>query len=224
LFNWGKLPVTSLAKTEGDYVEASGHYDGRAWLGDVWTFRNLEIICGLEDSGRHDLAADMAWATIKAFNRNWAEFLLPSTGEGQGVKRYVFSAAQYIQAVIEHLFGVDYDSMRGRLRIVPHIPPALDGQDLSLSTLILPTGSGTRLALEIRHEKAGETRVAINISGPLPEGNLEILIPQEGRKLREVVDEQQHRLPLVWEAEGLTNVAGVRIPMRASSRLVFRLQ
>ena len=60
LFNWGTLPVTSIARTEPDYVEATGPYDGRAWLGDIWTLRNLAIVTGLEDSGRHDLAAELA--------------------------------------------------------------------------------------------------------------------------------------------------------------------
>ena len=222
LFNWGKLPVTSLAKTEKDYTEALGDYDGRAWFGDIWTLRNMEIVAGLEDSGRHDLAAELAWATIKAFNHNYREYLAPSTGEGQGVKRYAWSASQYIQAIIEHLFGVDYDRMRGSLRIVPHIPAELEGQDLSLGALMLPTGSDSRLSLELRREKAGETTVAIKIDGPLPEGNLEVLLPQNGRKLREVVDEQNHALPLIRESEGLTNVAGIRVPMRSSLRLVFR--
>lgn len=222
LFNWGKLPVTSLAKTEKDYVEALGDYDGRAWFGDIWTLRNMEIVAGLEDSGRHDLAAELAWATVKAFNHNFREYLAPSTGEGQGAKRYAWSASQYIQAIIEHLFGVDDDRMRGSLRIVPHIPAALAGQDLSLGALMLPTGSDSRLTVELRREKTGETTVAIRVDGPLPEGNLEVLLPQNERKLREVVDDQKHPLPLIRESEGLINVAGVRVPMRSSLRLVFR--
>jgi hypothetical protein len=182
----------------------------------------MEIVAGLEDSGRHDLAAELDWATIKAFNHNYREYLAPSTGEGQGAKQYAWSASQYIQAIIEHLFGVDYDRMRGSLRIVPHIPAALAGQDLSLGALMLPTGSDSRLTVELRREKTGETTVAIRVDGPLPEGNLEVLLPQNERKLREVVDDQKHPLPLIRESEGLINVAGVRVPMRSSLRLVFR--
>ena len=146
----------------------------------------------------------------------------PAREKGRARKQYAWSASQYIQAIIEHLFGVDYDRMRGSLRIVPHIPAELEGQDLSLGALMLPTAADSRVSLELRRDKAGETVVAIKIDGPLPEGNLEVLLPQNGRKLREVVDEQKHALPLIREAEGLTNVAGVRVPMRSSLRLVFR--
>jgi len=31
LFNWGKLPLTTIARTEPTFVEAKGPYDGRAW-------------------------------------------------------------------------------------------------------------------------------------------------------------------------------------------------
>ncbi|MBI2502813.1 MAG: hypothetical protein HYW07_06225 [Candidatus Latescibacteria bacterium] len=223
LFNWGKLPMTTLAKTEKDYKEATDEDNGRSWFaGDVWTIRNLPIIAGLEDSGRHDLAAELAWTTVKAFNHNYCELLVPSTGEGHGVRRYAFSASQYIQAIIEHVFGVDYDQMRRTLRVVPRIPVELKGQDLSLCDLMLPSSSGSRLALEMRHGRDGETRIAIEITGQLPEGNLEVLMPRNGRKLQEVVDDQRQALPLIWEAEGLTGVAGVRLPMRSSIRLVFR--
>jgi hypothetical protein len=59
-FNWGARPVTSIAMTDESYVEAKGPYDGRAWLGDVWTMRNLPIIAGLCDVGWHDLEAELA--------------------------------------------------------------------------------------------------------------------------------------------------------------------
>lgn len=222
LFNWNKLPVTSLAMTDKDYVEATGRYDASVYFGDIISHRNLPIIAGLEDSGRHDLASELAWMTIKAFNHNYWEYLVPSTGKGEGEDRFAFCASQYIQAIIEHLFGVDYDRMRGRLRIVPHVPVELEGQDLSLDALILPSGLANRLSLHIRREKGGETKVAIEIEGPLPQGHLEILIPQNGHRLQEVVDDQKHTLPLIRQVEGLEGVAGVRIPMQASVRLVFR--
>ena len=88
--------------------------DGRAhaWFGDIWTTRNWAIVCGLEDAGKHNLAAELSWATIKAFSGNYHEFLVPSTGVGHGNSRYGFSASQYIQLVVEHLFGMITD-LRG---------------------------------------------------------------------------------------------------------------
>jgi hypothetical protein len=108
LFYWGIRPLTSIARTEPKYVEAKGHYDGRAWSGDIWTLRNLAVIKGLEDVGKHDLAAELTWSTIKTFNAKYCEYIVPSTGSGEGVQRYGWSASQYIQAIIEDLFGVDY--------------------------------------------------------------------------------------------------------------------
>ena len=143
------MPVTSVARTSPTYVEATGAYDGRAWYGDVWTMRNLPIIVGLEDSGRHDLAGELAWQTIKAFNHKYAEFIKPSDGSGHGVQRYGWSASQYIQAIVEHLFGVDYDRLHDRLRIAPRVPSELAGATLALEGLILPTRGNSRLSLTI---------------------------------------------------------------------------
>lgn len=176
-FNWGRLPLSSLAMTEADYVEATGRYDGRAWWGNVWTLRNAMVIKGLEESGRPDLAAELNWATIKAFHRNYTEFVVPSTGEGHGVKRYGWSASEYIAAIVEHLFGVDYDRIQKQVRITPHVPPALYGKDISLDDLILPTGGDTRLSVRINQSTAKAARISVNITGQLPEGTLQVALP-----------------------------------------------
>src|SRR5260370_19198456 len=103
------------------YVGAAGNYDGRAWFGDVWTLRNLTVIAGLEESGRPDLAAELNWATIKEFHSDFREFLLPSTGAGQGAKDYAWSASQYIGSVIPHLFGVDFSAFAQHVSIAHQI-------------------------------------------------------------------------------------------------------
>ncbi len=187
-FGWGQVPVTSLAKTDPGYVEATGTYDGRAWFGDVWTMRNMEVISGLEESGQHDLAGELAWATVKAFNGNYHEFLVPSDGSGQGVKRYVWSASQYIQAIVEHIFGVDPDRLRRRLRIVPRIPSELYGKPLALSNLFLPPKGVGKLSLKVRQEKPGRAVIAIDIAGPLPDGQLEVMLPQTNGQTGQVLD------------------------------------
>ncbi len=121
-FNWPVRLVTSIAMTDESFVEAKGAHDGWAWLGDVWTMRNVPIIAGLCDIGRHDLVAELNWFTIRTFNDNYAEYVVPSTGSGEGVARYGWSASQYIQCIIEYLFGVNYDRLQNRLRIFPHVP------------------------------------------------------------------------------------------------------
>jgi len=221
LFNWGKLPVTSIAQTEPDYVEAAGPYDGRAWLGDVWTMRNMPIIDGLEDTGQHRLAAELTWQTIKAFNANYCEYLVPSSGAGEGVQRYGWSASQYIQAVIEHLFGIDYDHIEKRLRIVPHVPDELAGRQISISELILPPEGKRRLSLTVHRNKQGSTQLTINIRGPLPEGSLEVFLPEYMVNTGKITDESGQSLAVIRDLEDLVNVLGVRLPMTKSLTLRF---
>jgi hypothetical protein len=220
-FGWGQVPVTSLAKTDPGYVEATGTYDGRAWFGDIWTMRNVEVIAGLEESGRHDLAGELTWATVKAFNANYHEFLVPSTGSGQGVKRYVWSASQYIQAIVEHIFGVDPDRLRRRLRIVPRIPSELYGKTLTLSNLSLPPRGAGKLSLRIKQEKPGSAKIAIEITGQLPDGQLEVMLPQTNGQTRRALDAQGRSVPLVGDWEDCYGVAGVRIPISKSTKLRF---
>lgn len=221
LFNWGKLPVTSIAMTEPDYVEAKGTYNGSAWFGDIWALRNMPIIAGLKDVGRHDLAAELAWSTIKAFNANYYEYLVPSTGEGHGVKRYGEPASMYIQALIEHLFGIDYDRTKKRLRIVPHIPAELINQKLSIRNLIIPTAADTRLNMTVIQTDRTTAEIAVDISGKLPEGTMEILLPKPATQISRITDAKGKLTPIIEEAEGLVNVVGTQMPISNSVKLLF---
>jgi glycogen debranching enzyme len=176
-FNWGKFPLTSMAMHDSAYVEVKGNYSRSAWNGDVWTYRNMEVIKGLEESGRPDLASELNWATIKEFHTNYYEFLLPSTGVGGGTDRYTWSSSQYIEAIIEHLFGVDFDAINHRVRIAPHVPQALYGQDIALDDLIIPTGADTRLSVHIDQSSPTAATIRINIRGTLPPGDLVVVLP-----------------------------------------------
>lgn len=167
-FNWGGRAVTSIAKTEPDYVEAEGPYDGRAWLGNIWTMRNMPIIAGLEDLGRFELAADLAWSTVQSFNDNYCEYVVPTTGSGEGVQRYGWSASQYIQGVVEHLFGVDYDGMDGRLVVAPNLPSSIGSETVSLRNLQLGD-SNRRLDVYVTRKDSGMVGVRLEIRGALPQ-------------------------------------------------------
>jgi hypothetical protein len=210
-FNWGVRPVTSIAMTDKDYVEAKGVYDGRAWLGDIWTMRNLPIIAGLCDIGRHDLAAALNWSTLRSFNTNYTEYVVPSTGSGEGVARYGWSASQYIQGMIEYLFGVDYNRKLNRLRILPHVPPALFGPKLVLERLILPTGGDTRLRVQIDQTEPGRARIELEFEGRIPEGVVEVWLPADQRVPTKATDARGRTLRLLSEGDELTNVRGVRL-------------
>lgn len=222
-FNWGIRPVTSIAMTEPAYVEAEGTYDGRAWLGDIWTMRNIPIIRGLQDIGRHDLATELNWSTINTFNANYCEYAVPSTGSGEGVQRYGWSASQYIQCIIEYLFGIDYDRLERRIRILPHIPEDLMGVEISIADLIIPGDHNTRLSLSIKPSMEGEVDVQVSISGPLPEGKLEVLWPLNNQHLISVVDGNGKTIPILKTLEDLKNVSGISIPVSRTEKLRFTL-
>jgi hypothetical protein len=210
-FNWGIRPVTSIAMTDEAYVEAKGPYDGRAWLGDIWTMRNLPIIAGLCDVGRHDLAAELNWSTIRTFNTNCTEYVVPSTGSGEGVARYGWSASQYIQCIVEYLFGVDYDRLRNRLRIVPHVPPPLLGQRLALERLILPTGTDTRLQVQIDQPEPGWAQIQLEFEGRIPEGVIEVWLPADQRVPTRATDARGKSLRLQSTDVDLKHVRGVTL-------------
>jgi hypothetical protein len=223
-FGWGDIvPVTSVARTSPTYVEATGGYDGRAWYGDIWTMRNLPIIIGLEDSGRHDLAGELTWQTIKAFNHKYAEFIKPSDGSGHGVQRYGWSASQYVQAIVEHLFGVDYDRLHDRLRVAPRVPADLAGATMALDGLILPTRGDTRLSLAITPAGPGARTIEATITGDAEVAYLEILQPvrANGQNPRVTDLATGRTLPVSTVFSGAQGLAGVKLPLAAKTRVRF---
>lgn len=182
-FNWGKVPLTTVAMTDPSYVESQGNYNLGAWQGNVWIYRNIEVIKGLEEAGRPDLAAELNWSTIKIFHGNYWENLNHS-GAGQGTNRYGWTASQYVEAIIEHLFGVDYDAIEKRVRIEPRVPKELYGQDIALEALILPTGADTRLAVHIKQSAPTTARIRIEIEGKLPDSDLVVTLPGANKESR----------------------------------------
>jgi len=221
VFNWGSRTVTTIARSEPGYVEATGTYDGRGWFGDIWTLRNLPIINGLEDAGKHDLAAELTWSTIKTFNANYCEFIVPSTGSGEGVQRYGWSASQYIQAIIENLFGIDYDFRFKRLRILPHIPDELMQKEIEISNLIIPSKNDLRLDLKIVQMKEGKASITIKLKGELPQECLEICLPTEQVKRVTIKDNTGRKTVPVTQITELKGVTGIRINMTDYAELLF---
>lgn len=222
LFNWSTYPLTSVAKTDKTYVEAVGPYDGRAWNGDIWTLRNVAVIKGLEDIGRYDLASELAWRTIKIFNANYAEFLKPSNGEGHGVSRYAWTASQYIETVIEHIFGIDYDGQKRLIRITSNIPKELFGKNIALNNVILPINGGIRLNLAITETNGDFTSIAVKAIGNMGGHFLEIALPYMG-KIVEVEDVNNgQKLLLIEKIRNCNKLYSIKIPMNNKIDLRFK--
>jgi len=192
LFNWGIRPLTSLAKTEPDYVEAGGPYDGRAWLGDIWTMRNLPVIFGLRDQGQDNLAARLAWDTVKTFHANYSEYVTPSQGKGEGVSRYGWTASQYIQTVIEHVFGIDYNAATRRLTIAPLLAPELRTSPIAIERLRLPTLENSRLTVTITPRENGDMEFDLIVDS-VPKG-VSLVVRFDGTTRETQLDTKQRFL------------------------------
>jgi hypothetical protein len=221
VFYWGVRPLTTIARTEPEYVEATGPYDGRGWLGDIWTLRNLPVIKGLEYTGKHDLAAELAWSTIKTFNANFCEYVVPSTGSGEGVQRYGWSASQYIQAIIEDLFGIEYNSFEKRLRILPHIPNELMNQEVEIRNLKIPSQDDLRLDLKVIQKEPGKATISVKFNGTLTQDMLEICLPANGNKPVKIKNNKGKQLKSESQFEGTTGITGIRMKMKNSVEIIF---
>lgn len=199
-FNWDSNPITSAAKTDKSYNETVGTYNGAfAWSGDIWTLRNEVVIRGLEDIGRYDLAAYLSLRTVNLFNANYAEFIKPSDGTGHGEQRYAWSASQYIQILIENIFGIDYNSFNNTITIRPNLDGSLAGKDISLEKLLLPDGN--RLSLYLS-KKTESTTIRYQIDGENKEQRIVISLPTNGAIACKVANRSKKRVKLTKIKKG----------------------
>lgn len=132
-FNWNTIPLTSVSKKDPTFTTTVGSYQGNAsWSGNVWTLINEMVVRGLSDSGENELAAELALKTIYAFNANCTEFINPFDGTGHGVLKYAWTASQYIELIVEVIFGIGFDEEKQGITVLPNLPQALKDKELSL--------------------------------------------------------------------------------------------
>lgn len=138
---YNKYGITTAPFDSPEFCETTGVYKGwTSWSGNIWTFRNEIIAKGLKDCGLKEEAAHIAYQTVMTFNGNYAEFVNPSTGGGHGVKRYGWSASEYVELLIEVIFGIDYCAWNDKLTVDPCIPRELYGETISVSDIELTDG------------------------------------------------------------------------------------
>jgi hypothetical protein len=145
---YNKYGITTAPFDSAEFCETTGDYKGwTSWSGNIWTFRN-EIICkGLRESGFNKEAAHIAYQTAMTFNGNYAEFVNPSTGAGQGVLRYGWTAAEYIELIVEDIFGIDYCAWDDTLTVSPNVPDELYGNTISIEDV--PVGGGKSVSVTV---------------------------------------------------------------------------
>lgn len=135
-FNWDVIPLTSVSMKDSAFVTTKGRYQGNAsWSGNVWTLINEMVVRGLCDCGENELAAELAVKTIRALNHNCAEFINPFDGSGHGVVQYAWTASQYLELLIETVFGVSYRAEDRSVTVSPHLTRKMNDECLSIQGL-----------------------------------------------------------------------------------------
>ena len=146
---YNKYGLTTAPYDSPEFCETTGDYKGwTSWSGNIWTFRNEIIAKGLHEYGLLEEAARVAYQTVTTFNGNYAEFVNPSTGKGQGVLRYGWTASQYIELIIEEIFGIDYCAWTDTLTVTPNIPKELYGNTISIKNVSLGNGKTVDVTVE----------------------------------------------------------------------------
>ena len=135
-FNWDKIPLCSVSMKDSAFVTTKGNYQGNAsWSGSVWTLINEMVVRGLCDCFENALAAELALKTIYAFNHNCAEFINPFDGIGHGVLQYAWTASQYLELLVEIVFGISYDAKNKTVTVAPRIAKELCNEKLEIRGL-----------------------------------------------------------------------------------------
>ena len=147
-FHWNTRPLTSVSKKDPEFKTVVGKYCGNpAWSGSVWALLNDAVVKALKSAGLRQESAELVRQTLAAFRGNFAEFLHPFTGSGEGVKDYAWTAGLFIREVIEEIFGITWCPEHG-LDAHPNLPELLRECRLVLEDLILPDGTRTSIEVE----------------------------------------------------------------------------
>ncbi|MBQ9921749.1 MAG: hypothetical protein IJO52_06160 [Clostridia bacterium] len=151
-FNWDTIPLTSVSKTDKCFTTTVGNYQGNAsWSGNVWTLINEMVVRGLVDCGEGETAAQLALKTLYCFRSNCTEFINPFDGTGHGVKKYAWTASQFIQLIVEVIFGISYNASAQQLTVSPNLPCGFENCDVSLEGL--KTDAHTSADIHIKNGK-----------------------------------------------------------------------
>ena len=137
-FNWNAIPLTSISKKDPAFQTTTGDYKGNAsWSGNVWTLINEMVIRGLLDSGEKALAAELTLKTVYAFNNNCTEFINPFDGSGHGVLKYAWTASQYLELIIEVIFGISSNITKKEVCISPNLCDELKAETISIKDVMV---------------------------------------------------------------------------------------
>ncbi len=148
-FNWDTIPLTSVSKLDKQFTTTKGKYQGNAsWSGNVWTLINEMVVRGLVDCGENELAAELAIKTLYSFRSNCSEFINPFDGSGHGVEKYAWTASQFIELLIEVIFGVSYYATKKEIVVSPKLSENLKNCRLTLENLKLSLDTSVSITID----------------------------------------------------------------------------
>lgn len=151
-FNWDTIPLTSVAKDDPIFQTTVGDYKGNAsWSGNVWTLINEMVVRGLLDYDEKELAAELALKTVYTFNNNCTEFVNPFDNSGHGVLKYAWTASQYLELIIEVIFGISSNYSNNEVCICPNLNENLKKSKIAITNLMV--FDGVYLDVDIDNEK-----------------------------------------------------------------------
>lgn len=152
-FNWSLYPLTTVSKDDPCFTTTKGFYQyNLSWSGNVWTLTNEGIIRALHDAGEDKYAAYLTLKTVEIFNNNFTEFANPFDATGHGILEYAWTASQYIELIIEQIFGIQFNSFENTVIIAPNLDESLKGEKMSIENIILPDGSAFSVFIDYSQE------------------------------------------------------------------------
>lgn len=163
-FGWDEHTVTTVARNDKAFTIVEGPYIGNpCWSGSVWTLTNKAIIDALFCIGEKELATELCLKTLLEFKGNYTEFHHPYNGSGHGVFDYAWTASQFIQIIIENIFGINYDAVNNVITINPNIPKEYKNDTFSIRELSLPNNESIDIFIDenITYNYTGKLKVKI---------------------------------------------------------------
>ena len=74
---------------------------------------------------------------LNIINNNYTEFINPFDSSGHGVLRYAWTASQYLELIIEIIFGISVNIDKNEVIISPNLPECLKFEELSLKGIMV---------------------------------------------------------------------------------------
>lgn len=138
-FGWDAYPLMSMAVDSPEFTMTKGerrYQYNASWSGMVWSLIDRWAVHALFRAGLDSEATHLASKMVAMIDAagTFDEFYAPDDGSAQGGEYYVWTAANYITAIVEDLCGISYDAETRRLSVEPRIADDFRFEHLACGT------------------------------------------------------------------------------------------